>query len=51
MGLSFMETGQSKEETDFRVDQEFTLEHGEFEMSLNNQRRYQVGNCIYLSII
>lgn len=51
MGLSFIEIGRSKEETGLRMDQEFNLGHSDFEMSLNNQRRYQAGNCIYVSRI
>lgn len=51
IGLSFIEIGRSKEETDLRMDQEFALGHSEFEMSSHNQRRYQVGNCIYVSRI
>lgn len=46
MGLFFIENEKSKGGTDLRVDKQFTLGHIEFEMSLNNQRIYQVGSCI-----
>lgn len=46
MGLFFIEIEKSKGGTDLRVDKQFTLGHIEFEMSLNNQRIYQVGSCI-----
>lgn len=51
MELAVCEMERSKEGTGLGADQEFPLGHVEFEMELNNQRRYQVGSCIYESRI
>ena len=51
MELSFLEMERSQEKTGLGMGQEFPLGHGEFEMSLTNQRRYQGGDCIHESRI
>lgn len=51
MELSSLEMERSQKKTGLGMGQKCPLGHGEFEMSLNNQRRYQGGGCIYESRI
>lgn len=51
MELSFLEMERSQKKTGLGMGRECPLGHGEFEISLNNQRRYQGGGCIYESRI
>lgn len=49
MELAGIEMERSKEGTGLGADREFPLGHVEFEMSLNIQRRYEIGSGIYES--